>query len=200
MDDDREQELLSHEAIMREPWNAVYLPLPEAPSAGLRYEIHWNAEYCYEGATHRAENPDWPGQGAYEPQLSDYSPAMTLEEHAKNALARLEELERLDPSLERMNPRGIGTELEARGSEIESALPRSDETDRHSDRALDANPAKSPSDPERDKFANVEVTDRMRRLLDQPDIERPENEEQRDQELGLDLHHDNSGGGRTRGR
>jgi hypothetical protein len=217
-------EELSHEAIERDPWNAVYLRLPETPSPALLREAHWNTEYCYEAALARAENPEWSGARAFEPQYSEHGPRAVEAEHAKSALERLESLERLDPTLERAGPSSIVAELERQGNPIANENARDEDVDAleqrksesifgrpHTERGqeLRARGAGGARTAEQndgraastlDKKPEFEITDRMRRLLDQADREPRDNEKQLDRDTESDLSRDPSGDGRTRGR
>jgi hypothetical protein len=94
-------------AIGRDPWAAVYMPLPEKPDAALVKGAHHSAEYCYEAAINRAENPDSPAHSAHEPQRNGLGSDSTPTENAAAALDRMEALERIDPTLTRVGPHSI---------------------------------------------------------------------------------------------
>ena len=224
MDDTHDHEELSHEAIARDPWNAVYLRLPETPSPALLREAHWNAEYCCEAALTRAENPEWRGAAAFEPQGSAYGPRAPEAEHAKNALERLGALERLDPTLERVGPSSVTASLERSGGSITSESARDDEVealeqhsmestseqpqaerdqetnDRRASSARTAEQTDGQAKSALDKKADLEMTDRIHRLLDQAEMEPRDNEERHDRDTENDPGRDLPDGGRTQGR
>jgi hypothetical protein len=95
---------LSCRIIKDTPWCAVYLDLGARPDAPLVREAHFWAEYCYEAARSRAENPEWRGVGAFEPKIIECGHSAPPCQHADAALRRLEELEALDPALKRRCP------------------------------------------------------------------------------------------------
>jgi hypothetical protein len=172
MTERRDLEELSLDTLDREPWNAVYLPLPEAPSPDLVKRAHWTAEYCFEAAMNRAENPGWRGANAFEPNSGEYGPIATAADHAKTALGRMEELERLDPTLVRMLPPRTSAENISRDEEASQSAnsphsqSRPDESTPRLDDSRPADSSKDTADLQADKLSNVEISDRMRRMLD----------------------------------
>jgi hypothetical protein len=102
-----DQKLLTIEAIDRDPWAAVYMPLPETPDAALVKGAHHSAEYCYEAALNRAEHPDSPAHSAHEPQRKGLGSDNTPTENVAAALDRMEALEKIDPTLTRVGPHSI---------------------------------------------------------------------------------------------
>jgi hypothetical protein len=102
IDDLRGPEIMTLDAINHDSWNAVRLDLPAELSPDLISLAHAMAERCYVAAFHRFENPDWEGHSASEPNRWPMPDGTGPEDAATQALARLEELERIDPTLERM--------------------------------------------------------------------------------------------------
>lgn len=91
------QDVLTKEAIDDDWWNAVYLPLPEAPTGELIERTHFVAQNCFHGAMSRALCPDGPWCNSDEPRLSAHSDKGNASQHAEAALERLFELERRWP-------------------------------------------------------------------------------------------------------
>ena len=198
---------LSLEAIEHEIWHSVYLPLPKTPSPELLKTTHWNAEYCYEAAKARAENPDWPGIRAFEPKISEYGRSDGERGHANAALERMEQCERLDPTLVRMLP--AMSERDPADQERPSSDRGSDRTDLKSDTeptsssaVLDyekrhaENKNGEVGDQRLGKSQPEELSDRMQRLLNSGSSEREAVHRSEDpNELGP---RNGSGGGRSR--
>jgi hypothetical protein len=91
---------ITPEALKAEWWHAVYLPIPENVSPDLLREAHWMVEYCYTGAARYAQGDH---RAICDPTKSVYAPRGDAVYHAQAALDRLDELERLDPSLRRQS-------------------------------------------------------------------------------------------------
>jgi hypothetical protein len=106
-------EVLTLEALEpdRDQWNAVLLPLPAEPSAELVRWAHVKAEYCYEAARWRADNPDSPAVKASEPSRWPMEDGTGPKEAAELALNRLVELEAINPELTRMIPEDKAPEV-----------------------------------------------------------------------------------------
>jgi len=92
---------LARRVINETPWCAVYFDLGGGPDARLVREAHFWAEYCYEAARSRAENPEWRGSRAFEPKPTECGRSASARQHADAALQRLEALEAINPSLKR---------------------------------------------------------------------------------------------------
>lgn len=207
MTEERELQELSLEAIAREPWNAVYLQLPDSPSPELLKDAHYFAQYCYRAASSRAEKPDGHGRSPFEPQDTEYGPDATAAEHAKNALKRIEELERIDPTLVRLlHPEPIGDNKIADLKNINDETSHSAEIDERREEHKQPDDRNQPAekmnakteDHRAGKTANVEVSDRMSRMLDADYSEDNDLEKSDDHEKPGDR--DFGGGGHSRTR
>jgi hypothetical protein len=99
-------ETLTHEAAAKDPWAAVYLPLPANPSPELVKEAHWMAEYCFEAETSKIEpaNSERRPGNAFAPTAGGFGDGIDPKTNADAALARMVELEKIDSTLERVGP------------------------------------------------------------------------------------------------
>ena len=203
MSDHPYAEELSKEAITRDHWSAVYCPVPQAAPHELLKHAHWVAEYCYEAALYRVENPESRTVQAFEPHDWHRLDVATLVAHANAARERLEELERLDPSLERMNHRGVDYREDREWLErmTREGLSRNEDSGstaadpREHDEQRQETRERFISDPS-DKRTNVEITDRMERLLDTEH----DNDRDMDRDDDFDIERDTPDGGHSRGR
>jgi hypothetical protein len=201
---------ITPEALKAEWWHAVYLPIPKNASPDLLHEAHWMAEYCYTGAARYAQGD----HGAIcDPTKSVYAPRGDAIYHSHAALDRLDELEKLDPSLHRLS------EFEPQHPDLRVRLGFSSESspenerDERIARVLEDHydkrkreedfhePSSDRSAPDvREGTGDIELTEGLRERLDRMLDANPDAlERSTDREgLGPGFTRDDPGGGRSR--
>lgn len=185
MERERKAQELTVETIREEPWNAVYLPLPDALTGEVIEAAHFTIQYCYFDARARADDPEGKWVSAHEPKLSAYGSQGDASQHAEAALSRLLEIERrylnyadrlLDAPYDIPNSvadlrEGLKHRSQENESQQRSEAENPKDGSTRDDTSSEVDNGRSPKDT-----SNVEITDRVQRLLDaatdrDPDLE-----------------------------